>query len=252
MASSPISSGSRNTLARRKSRRHALFSALTVSWFQALVIRDPKTWSSSAIKTHGSRRRSSKITVSSALGSSSCLTTSMPPWAGSALGDVTLTCMRRSVVAWTKSRVATAVTDFHSAIAQRRYRWVERADRSKRGETKWFRTAEEVETNRCDSGHDRNPCIIRCRFSDGTMGILRSIVQPFVLAMLDPRQERALGGGVRVEFVGYGLPLAGILASARAVSAIAAQPSRSGEFARCRRAHILPDRERATDSVFHR
>jgi len=35
------------------------------------------------------------------------------------------------------------------------------------------------------------------------MGILRAIVQPFVLAMLDLRHDSALGDGVGAEFVGY-------------------------------------------------
>jgi hypothetical protein len=31
----------------------------------------------------------------------------------------------------------------------------------------------------------------------------RSVVQPFVLAMIDPWHDHPVGGGVRAEFVGY-------------------------------------------------
>ena len=70
------------------------------------------------------------------------------------------------------------MTDFHSAIALRRCKWVERADRSERSGTKWFRTAEKVETNRCNPGHDRNPCIIRSRFRMGTWEFSARLFNP--------------------------------------------------------------------------
>ena len=44
------------------------------------------------------------------------------------------------------------------------------------GGTKRLRTAEKIETNRCNPGQDRKPCIIRSRFRH--VRILRTIVQP--------------------------------------------------------------------------
>ena len=81
------------------------------------------------------------------------------------------------------------------------------------------------------------------------MGIFRAIVEPLMGAVLDPWHNLALGGSVGGEFVGDEPASADVLACAKALSIIAAQPLCSGGFGRFCRGRIPPDRQRARDSV---
>jgi len=93
------------------------------------------------------------------------LATGMEPAA-----TVTLTSAGRSSVADVKFfKRRRAVTDFHSAIAFSDEGEFERRNVGSEGGRNGFRTAEKVETNRCNPSQDRNPCIILSRFSDGNV-----------------------------------------------------------------------------------
>jgi transposase len=97
-----------------------------------------------------------------------------------ARGNVTLTDIRRAGTnsADRQAQAAARATEFHSAMALRRCRWMARAERRERGGTKRLRTVENTLTNLCRPPCDRNPCIARSRLRTGRCEFSARLFRP--------------------------------------------------------------------------